>query len=425
MPVPPSEPVAVLMAAGRSTRMKSESPKVLHDLCGQPLLAYVLKACEEAGVGRKVAVVGFGADLIRQRFGETPGIEFVVQTEQKGTGHAVRCAAASLEGHTGPVIVIAGDQPMIRGDMIKRMLERFRATGAKAYLATAVVGNPFGMGRIIRDAQGWFERIVEQRDATPAEAEVREINPSFYVFDGPALFAALSEVKPHNAQGEYYLTDVPAIMKSWGETIVAEPIADEVDILGVNLRQHLAAAHSAMQERIQGALMDDGVTIVDPRNTVIDARATIGRDTIIYPFSVIGGPVTIGQGCRIGPFAHVREHTRLDDGVVVGAFVEVVRSTLGAGSIAKHLAYVGDAALGKEVNVGAGVITANYDGARKNTTTVDDAAFLGSGAVLVAPVHVGNNAIVGAGAVLTKNHDIQPGEMVVGVPARPMNQKRR
>ncbi|MFO0949019.1 MAG: NTP transferase domain-containing protein [Planctomycetota bacterium] len=422
---PSGEPVAIVMAAGKSTRMKSDKPKVLHDLCGQPLLAYVLAALDEAGIHRKIVVVGFGAEQVQAAFANAPGVEFALQAEQKGTGHAVMVCRDQLGDHRGPVVVLAGDGPMLRAEMISKMLERMRETKSKAFMATAKVADPTGLGRIVRDTNGRFLRIVEHKDASPEIREIKEINASFYVFDGPALFDALEAVKPNNVQGEYYVTDVPEILREGGEIVTAEILADEIDMFGINHRRHLADAHALMQQRIQNRLLDDGVTIVDSRNTYIDARAKIGRDTIIFPFSVIRGPVQIGSRCKIGPFAHVREETELADDVQVGAFVEVVRSKLGNATVAKHLAYVGDAIMGAGVNVGAGVVTANYEDGVKSHTRVDDNAFLGSGAVLVAPVAIGPDAIVGAGAVLPKNHDVQPGELVFGVPARPMKRKSR
>lgn len=418
-----NQPVAIVMAAGKSTRMKSELPKVLHNLCGRPLLSYVLDALEEAGIHRKLVVVGFGADQVRETFADTPGVEFVLQAEQKGTGHAVLCCKESLSGHTGPVVVLAGDGPMVRSEMLAEMLKRYRDTNAKAFMATSIVSDPTGLGRIVRDERGNFLRIVEQKDASPQEAMITEINPSFYCFDGPMLFEALAEVRPNNVQKEYYVTDVPGILLSKGATVRAEPIVDVTDMFGINSRQHLGEAHALMQQRILQRHMENGVTIVDPRNTYIDALVTIGKETVVLPFSVITGPTEIGSNCRIGPFAHIRPHTILADGVEVGAFVEVVRSKLGPASMARHLAYLGDAEVGAGVNVGAGVITANYDGESKAATKVADRAFLGSGAVLVAPVEIGEAAFVGAGAVLTKQHNVRPGEMVVGVPARPMHRK--
>ena len=414
------EPAAVVMAAGKSTRMKSDLPKVLHSLCGQPLLAYVLTALDEAGVGRKVVVVGYRAELVQEQFKDWPGVEFVEQKEQRGTGHAVMCAESALKGHDGPVVVIAGDMPLVRGEMIRQMIDRLTATKSAAILGTALVSDPFGMGRIIRDKENSFVRIVEQRDATPEEAAIKEINPSFYAFDGAALFAALKKVGTGNVQGEYYLTDVPAILKADGKAVRAEILADEVDAYGINDRRQLAKTHELMQQRIQDRLMLEGVTIVDPRSTYIDARAKIGRDTVIRPFTMIEGPCEIGSACIVGPFTHLRPYTTLADDVKLGAFVQVVRSTIGAGSQAIHLAYLGDTTVGERVNIGAGVITANFDRKIKSPTTIDSDAFLGSGAVLVAPVHIGADATVGAGAVVTKHHDVRPGETVAGVPARPM-----
>lgn len=420
MATPASPPIAVVMAAGKSKRMNSGLAKVLHELCGQPLLAYVLDALEKAGVQRKLVVVGHQADQVRRQFATWPGVEFVDQTEPLGTGHAVMACGCALAGHDGPVIVLAGDMPMIRSELVEEMLCCLARTGAKAFLATAIVSNPFGMGRIIRDEAGQFARIVEQRDATAQELQIREINPSYYAFDCRTLFDALSQLRTDNALGEYYLTDVPGILKQRGEHVVAEPIADEVDVAGVNHRQHLADAHVLMQQRIHRQLMDTGVTIVDSRNTYIDSRAVIGPDTSVQPFTVIRGPVTIGRGCRIGPFAHIREECTIADGVQVGAFVEIVRSQVGPGTIARHLAYLGDSIVGANVTVGAGVITANFDGTTKSASHIDERAFLGCGAVLIAPVRIGAEATVGAGAVVTKCHDVRPGELVVGVPARPV-----
>lgn len=310
---------AIVLAAGKSTRMKSDLPKVLHQLCGRPLLAYVIDALTKAGVGRKVLVVGFGADAVRKVFEDEPGVEFALQAEQKGTGHAAMVCADAMAGYKGPVIVLAGDGPMVRPELLANMLARYEATGAKAFLATALVQDPTGLGRIVRDSSGAFVGIVEHKDATPEQRAIREINPSFYVFDAELLFESLRSVKPNNAQGEYYITDVPGILRQRGEKIVAEAIADEVDMFGVNHRRHLAEAHTLMQQRIQGALMDAGVTIVDPTTTFIDARATIGRDTIVHPFSYISGPATIGERCQIGPYAHIRQNAQFkDESVVAG-----------------------------------------------------------------------------------------------------------
>ncbi len=415
---PKMQAAAIVLAAGKSTRMKSEKPKVLHDLCGLPLLGYVLQAVDQAGIRRKVVVVGFGAAEVKASCSAETDVEFAIQDQQRGTGHAVMVCKEALKSHDGPVVVLAGDAPFVRPEMLAQLLERFHQSQASAFVATAFVKNPFGYGRIVRDAKGEFDRIVEQKDATPAEAAIQEINPSFYVFDGKLLFEALDSVRPENAQGEYYLTDVPGILKRNGKKVVAEALADEVDMYGINHRRHLGEAHALMQDRIQGKLMDQGVTIVDPRSTSIDARAVIGKETIIRPFSVIGGPVKIGANCKIGPFAHIRENVELADGVELGAFVEIVRSSIGEGTCARHLTYIGDSTFGKNVTVGAGAITANFNGQTKNQTKVGDDALLGAGSIYIAPVNVGNDAIVGAGSVVTSNHHVEAGSKVMGVPAR-------
>ncbi|MGL5095448.1 MAG: sugar phosphate nucleotidyltransferase, partial [Planctomycetia bacterium] len=251
-------------------------------------------------------------------FGDRPGVEFGVQAEQKGTGHAVSVCREALAGWRGPVVVLAGDGPMVRAELVAGMLERFAATKAKAFVASAVVGDATGLGRIERHADGRFKAIVEHRDATPAQREIREINPSFYVFDGPALFETLAQVKPANAQGEYYLTDVPGLLAAAGETVAVEPLADETDMAGVNHRRQLAEIHALMQKRIQDHWMDAGVTIVDPRTTVIEAGVVIGRDTIVEPFTVLRGPATIGGRCRIGPFALVPAGSVVADDACIG-----------------------------------------------------------------------------------------------------------
>ena len=280
------------------------------------------------------------------------------------------------------------------------------------------------MGRIVRDGAGNFLRIVEQKDATPEQAALREINPSFYAFQSRPLFAALAKVGTNNAQGEYYLTDVPEILRRGAAPMLVERLAAEADTFGINTRQQLAEAHVLMQQRVQDVLMTNGVTIVDPRNTSIDARAEIGRDTVILPFTVIQGPAKIGARCIVGPFAHLRPGTTLADGVEVGAFVQTSRATLGEGVVARHFAYLGDATVGAGSNIGAGVITANYDGQNKHTTAIGAQVLVGSGSVLIAPVTIGDGATVGAGAVVTKHHDVRPGETVAGVPARPMKRAK-
>jgi len=413
-------PVAIILAAGHGKRMKSEKAKVLHEVCGRPMIRYVVEAARGAGAKTIIVVVGYGADQVRSTFVDEPDIFFATQERQLGTGDAVRACRSLLEGYQGPVLVLVGDEPLIRPAPLADLLERRQADTASCLLGTAIVPDPTGFGRILRDSAGRFLKIVEQRDCSPEERAIREVNPSCYVFELPGLWDALDQLDTGNAQGEYYLTDAPQLLQAMGRRVVALPCLEPDDILGVNTRQHLAQAHAILQGRIQDTLMEEGVSIVDPRNTYIDGRASIGRDSVIYPFSVITGRVTVGVGCKVGPFAHLRDGTILDDGAEVGAFVEVNRSHLEAGAIARHLAYLGDAQVGRSANVGAGVITANYDGRAKHRTKIGESAFLGSGSILVAPVTIGEGAVVGAGAVVTRNHDVEPGQTVVGVPARPL-----
>jgi bifunctional UDP-N-acetylglucosamine pyrophosphorylase/glucosamine-1-phosphate N-acetyltransferase len=281
-----------------------------------------------------------------------------------------------------------------------------------------------GFGRILRDSAGRFLRIVEEeRDCSPEEKAIREVNPSCYVFEVPTLWEALDRLGTSNAQHEYYLTDAPERLMAMGHKVMALNVLRADDILGVNTRQHLAQAAKVMQARIQDHWMTEGVTIVDPLNTYIDGRAEIGRDSVIYPFTVISGAVKIGPNCRVGPFTHLRDGTVLERGVEAGAFVEVSRSHLDTGTVARHLAYVGNASVGCDVNIGAGAITANFDGTQKNETEVGDRAFIGSGAIMVAPVTIGADAVVGAGAVITRGKNVESGDTVVGVPARSLAAK--
>jgi bifunctional UDP-N-acetylglucosamine pyrophosphorylase/glucosamine-1-phosphate N-acetyltransferase len=275
----------------------------------------------------------------------------------------------------------------------------------------------------VRDARGGFERIVEERDASESERAICEINPSCYVFDAPGVWEGVDQLGTANAQGEYYLTDVPAILKRLGRTVEASRVLEPDDVLGVNTRRHLADAHEALQARVAERLLARGVSIVDPRNTYIDPRAEIGPDTVIYPFTVVTGHVRIGSNCRIGPFAHLREGTILQNSVQVGAFVEISASNVGEGTIARHLAYLGNADLGPNVNVGAGFITANFDGKAKHGVEVGPGVQLGAGAIAVAPVRIGRGAVLGAGAVVTREHDVAAESTVVGVPARRLERK--
>lgn len=310
--------VAVILAAGRSTRMKTELPKVMHEVCGQPMLAHVLEACRQAGIGTFHIVVGFGKETVISAFSGDPSVHFVEQREQKGTAHAVMMAADALKGFSGECVVIAGDMPLIHGDTLRALIADHRAAGAQASLATTTLADPTGYGRILRDASGEFDRIVEHRDCRPEQLAIREVNPSYYCFDAAALLEALPKIRPNNAKGEYYITDTLPIIRDAGGKVRATISVPAEDATGINSRVELAEVNKLMQRRIALRLMEDGVTIIDPANTWIDSRARIGVETIIRPFSYIEGHARIGRGCDIGPYAYVEDGAIIADGERIG-----------------------------------------------------------------------------------------------------------
>jgi bifunctional UDP-N-acetylglucosamine pyrophosphorylase/glucosamine-1-phosphate N-acetyltransferase len=412
-------PVAIILAAGHGKRMRSSRAKVLHEVCGRPMIHYVVDAARGAGAKTIIVVVGFGADQVREALRDESDVLFATQERQLGTGDAVRACRKLLGDYSGPAFVLVGDEPLIRPGPLADLLAQQQEDGAACLMGTAIVPDPTGFGRILRDTAGHFLRIIEQRDCRPEEARINEVNPSCYVFELPGLWEALERLDTGNAQGEYYLTDAPTLLQNMGRKVVALAVLEADDILGVNTRQHLSQAHAIMQSRIHDRLMTDGVSIVDPRSTYIDGRVTIGEDTVIHPFSVLTGNVVVGRNCQVGPFAHLRDGTVLSDGVTVGAFVETARSSLEAGTMVRHLAYLGDAQVGAEVNIGAGAVTANFNGRAKNPTVIGDRSQIGAGSVLVAPAKIGPGATIGAGAVVTKG-DVAADATVVGVPARPI-----
>jgi len=410
-----AERVAILLAAGVSSRMNTQLPKVLHEVTGRPMLAYVLAyvldACRSVGVDRIYAVVGFRAEQVQERFAEeSSDIVWVHQPQQLGTAHAVTCCREYLQDFTGQTLVLCGDGPLIRAKTLQTLIEKHEAEQSAATLATAVLEDPTGYGRIIRDAYGNIQGIVEDSDCTPAQRAVKEVNPSYYLFNNQVLFKALEKVKPDNVKQEYYLTDALSVMIATGHKVVAITAVRPEEAMGVNSRAQLSVASKIMQHRIQQELMENGVTIVDPDNTWIDARAKIGQDTVIEPFVYVHGAVKIGRDCRIGPFAFLRHGTVIGDDVVLGVFTEVKNVTLADGVRARHHSYLGDAIIGRNVNVGAGSITANFDGDRVNQTTVGDGCYIGSGAVLIAPLVLQAGANVGAGLVVSQQDVDKLGE---------------
>lgn len=316
-------PVAVVLAAGKSTRMKSAVPKVLHAVCGRPMIDYVLDAARDAGIHRIIVIVGHAADQVRAALSGQSDIEFALQSEQKGTGHAVMMCREALQNHNGPVMILTGDAPLMRTESFAGLLEDFHTTQAACVIGTAKTENNFGLGRIVRDTDGTFLRIVEEKDASPDEKKITEINVGCYVFDGQELLKSLGELKPNNKQGELYLTDCCGILKGQGRTVIASPRLEISEALGVNTRQQLAEVTQHMQRVALARCMTDGVTIVVPEQTYIDPRAVIGPDTVIHPFTTILGAAKIGTNCQIGPHAVIQGTAVVGDGTIVNPFQNI------------------------------------------------------------------------------------------------------
>jgi bifunctional UDP-N-acetylglucosamine pyrophosphorylase / glucosamine-1-phosphate N-acetyltransferase len=441
---------AIVLAAGKGTRMKSARPKVLHELCGRPMLWYVLQGLREAGIEDIVVVAAADVEERIAAF----AVRTVVQTQQLGTGDAVKTALDRMPENPGGRIVIAsGDMPLISGDIFAEVLGALEGKHVDLALVTVRTPLPSSFGRIVRH-DGAVAGIVEARDATPEQLAIDEVNAGVYAFSEPALRRAIGELRNENAQGEYYLTDTVRGLVDSGKHVHPVTAPAHEDAIGINDRVELALARRAMNERICERHMRAGVTIVDPATTYLEPELSIGRDTVIYPNTAISrlseigegcviGPnarlsyakvgdgseirestiadSTIGRGVTIGPYAHVRGQSILGDEVQIGNFVEIKKSHFAAGAKAKHLSYVGDAVVGEESNIGAGTITCNYDGRDKHETTIGRDVAIGSNSSLVAPVTIGDGALTGAGSVVTR--DVAPGERVAGNPARPLPKK--
>ncbi|MCI9261864.1 bifunctional UDP-N-acetylglucosamine diphosphorylase/glucosamine-1-phosphate N-acetyltransferase GlmU [uncultured Adlercreutzia sp.] len=437
------ETAAIILAAGAGTRMKSKKPKVVHEVLGRPLVRWVVEAAKEAGADKVVAVVG------HQREQVIPLVEddslVAVQQQQRGTADAVLAAKEALGDLDGAVVVLSGDSPLIRPETIAEMVALREEHQAAVVVLTMELANPFGYGRIVRDGAGEVERIVEQKDATVEEAAITECNSGFYCFDAQALFDALAQVDSNNAQGEFYLTDVLGIARAAGRPVLAYKTNDAEQCLGVNSRGQLAEATKVMQRRINERHMAAGVTMMDPSTVWIGPDVTIEPDVELLPNVMLMGTTAIGEdsvvgpnsrltdtkvgkGCVIdetvaveaqiddgatcGPRAYLRPAAHLCEGAKAGTHVEIKKSTIGKGSKVPHLSYIGDTTMGEGVNIGAGSITCNYDGANKWPTVIGDGAFIGSDTMMVAPVTIGEGALVGAGSTITK--DVAPGALALG-----------
>lgn len=433
---------AVILAAGKGTRMNSNRPKVLHHLAGKPLVRHVVDAALNAGVSQVIMVIGHGGEEVKATLGE--GFTYAWQREQLGTGHAVMQAMDHLEPDVEQVVVLSGDVPLLRDTTIQQLIDQFVKAKAKGAVLTAHVEDPAGYGRIVRDEHNLVEKIVEHGDASLEELAIQEINSGTYCFDRQTLAECLTAIKPDNVQGEYYLTDVVQVMRGRSLPVIAHPVEDFLEIMGINNRVQLAQAEKIIRKRINTQLMLSGVTMIDPDTAYIDATVEIGRDTVIYPFTILRGQTRIGQGCsigpnvdmlhtivgdeveirqsvteeaqigdqaKIGPFAYLRPGTVLGRGVKIGDFVEIKKSIIEDGSKVPHLTYIGDAIVGKSVNIGAGTITCNYDGQKKHQTIIEEGAFIGSNSNLVAPIKIGAHAYVAAGSTLTG--DVPGGSLAV------------
>ncbi|MGE7696541.1 bifunctional UDP-N-acetylglucosamine diphosphorylase/glucosamine-1-phosphate N-acetyltransferase GlmU [Lysinibacillus sp. NPDC094177] len=424
---------AVILAAGQGTRMKSKLYKVLHPVCGKPMVQHVVDHIQTLDANRIVTVVGHGAEKVKQQLGDKS--EYVLQAEQLGTAHAVQQAEAILGSEEGTTLVVCGDTPLIRPETMQALFEHHQAKNAKATILTAIAENPTGYGRILRGDNGQVEQIVEQKDASAEQQLVKEINTGTYCFDNKALFETLKLVKNDNAQGEYYLPDVIEILQKQGDVVEAYVTEDFEETLGVNDRVALSQAEALMRTRINEQHMRNGVTIINPEATYISADAMIGRDTVIQPGSMIEGTTVIGEDCligpntqiidsrigdrttvhssvvresavaedtAIGPFANIRPLSNIGSHVKIGNFVEVKKSKLGNDTKVSHLSYIGDAEIGSNVNIGCGSITVNYDGKNKFQTIIEDDVFVGCNTNLVAPVKVGKGSFIAAGSTITK-----------------------
>ncbi len=405
--------------------MKTARNKVLHDVCGKGILAWVLDACRGAGIDEQIVIVGAMRDQVMEAFSGAGDITWVVQEPQQGTGHAVMAAEEALSDFEGDLVILVGDAPLVRPETIRTLLEAHRREEAAVTLLTAILDDPKWFGRILRDSRGTLQGIIEVKEATPEQLEIREVNPSYYAYRWPALKEVLLRISTDNAKGEYYLTDAVGLLIEAGKKAVAVAAAEPEECEAVNSREDLARVTGIMRQRINRMHMAAGVTIVDPATTYIEHDVEIREDTVVGPCTVIRGPTRIGTGCRIGPMAHLRPGTVLEDGAEVGAFVETKNAHLGAEVIVRHLSYLGDCRIGPRTRVGCGTITANSDGPQKHHTDVGADVFLGAGTVLVAPTSVGDKARTGAGSVVTKHHPVPPGETYAGVPAKPLESNRQ
>jgi bifunctional UDP-N-acetylglucosamine pyrophosphorylase/glucosamine-1-phosphate N-acetyltransferase len=435
----------VILAAGKGTRMKSDLVKVLHPILGLPMLSYPIELSLRGIKSEKtIVVVGYQADQIKERF-KGPRIQFALQEEQLGTGHAALQAIPFLKGATGTVLILCGDVPLAKADTLRSFIDAYVKSNTALSVLTTEVENPFGYGRIIRSPEGWIEKIVEEKDASEEEKSIREVNTGMYCVKVSFLTEGLAKIGKDNAQGEYYLTDLVGIAKKKGVRCSAFRVPNPVEVMGINTRVDLAVANGILKLEKLKELMLSGVTVLDPGATYVENAVEVGRETTLYPNCYLYGTTKIGERCVIesnsriadsvlgnevtvrsnvviteskvedgaiiGPFAHLRPLSEIKTRAKIGNFVEVKKSVVGKGSKANHLAYIGDSLLGESVNIGAGTIFCNYDGVEKHQTVIGDRVFVGSNVELVAPVKVGSGSTIGAGSTITK--DVPRGALAI------------
>ena len=391
--------IAIVMAAGKGTRMKSKNSKLVQKIYGKEIVKRAVENAQKAGVRDIVAVVGYKKEEVMKVLGDN--IKYAYQDEMLGTGHAVMQAKEYLKGKKGKVLVLNGDVPLIRPETLNKLIEKSIENKEYATLLTAIYDDPTGYGRIVRDEGGNIEGIVEEKDTTPEQKKIKEINAGIYCFDIEALLKALEKVTPNNKQGEYYITDVIQIMNDSGLKTGAVLVEDNTEILGINDRIQLGILTKVLQMRINTELMKNGVTIEDTNTTYIYDDVEIGMDTVIHPNTTIKSGVTIGEDCEIGPNSYIREGCKLANHVKIGSFVEIKKAIIGEGTKVPHLSYIGDCEIGEKCNIGCGTITCNYDGFNKSKTIIGNHSFIGSNTNLVAPVTLGDNTFVAAGSTIT------------------------
>jgi len=413
---------AVVLAAGRGVRMKSGLPKVLNELCGRPMIYYVLKelAKLKGRVKQVIVVVGWGAPQVKKYLsGAFTGTEFVLQAKQLGTAHAVKCALRKVK-HPD-ILLLCADAPLVKAQTLAKIMDEHVRQQCAVSLLTSQCADSPDLGRLLRDSSGNVRSIVEKEEFS-AKIPSCEVNSGMYCFETSALSQVLPQVRPNPSKGEYFLTDVVNIFYQAGRPVKAHQ-TDFDQIMGINSQNQLACAAAIMRERINDALMDAGVRLMDPATTFVDEGVKIGPGSVIYPFTFIEKDVRIGRNCVLGPFIRLRKGTRIADHTHLGNFVEVSRCTIGKNVRAKHFCFLGDTVVGARVNIGAGAVVANYDGKNKYETRIDQGAFIGSDSILVAPVNIGKAALTGAGSVVT--HDVLAGAKVMGVPARPFGKSHK